>query len=350
MNAGIRERSRAVPKPEPANMANYSRRRRAAPEVRASEPAETEERIPDSKLQIPETGKSATRNPQSTIAERFVMCPPTYLSTRIPNNVFMERGGDQFHGGTKEIDRGRAMTQYARIVRLLKALDVSVLEIPPVPEAQDQTYTANVAVALEPYIVLANYKAPGRDVEEEPARQFFESLGYEVIQPPSKFEGEADFKKWKTGTYFGGFGKFTDAETLDWIEEQTGVEVIPIREVSDELYHLDCSLFVIDEENFLVNRAGMDGASFKQLDKLGNIVEVPKELNATGITNAVKAPGNKKILISGMFHPEDKKYQRSMEWINETFDKFEYTVLFVDIDEPDKSGADVSCMVMKLDF
>jgi len=280
---------------------------------------------------------------------KFVMCSPKYLSTDIPNNVFMEGGGEQFHGGTKKIDRNRAMTQYQRIKRLIEALDVPVLEIPPTPGAQDAVYVANIAVALEPYIVLANYKAPGRDVEEEPARQFFESLGYQVIQPPYDFEGEADFKKWKDKTYFGGWGKFTDARALAWIRDQTGVEVIPIREVSDALYHADCSLFVIDEENLLINREGIDQQSYAQFKKLGNVIDVPPKLSATGITNAVKIP-DKNVILSGLFHPEDKKYQKSMEWIFTTFDKFNYSVILVDIDEPDKSGADVSCMVMNLDF
>jgi len=280
---------------------------------------------------------------------KFVMCPPKYLSTDIPNNVFMEGGGDQFHGGTKKIDRKRAMTQYQRIKRLIEALDGEVLEIPATPGAQDAVYVANIAVALEPYVVLANYKAPGRDVEEEPARQFFESLGYQVIQPPYDFEGEADFKKWKDKTYFGGWGKFTDARALGWIQQQTGVEIIPIHEISDELYHEDCSLFVIDEENFLVNSEGIDEPSLAQFKKLGNVIEVPSELSATGITNAVKIP-NKDVILSGLFHPEDRKYQKSMEWIMEAFDKFNYSVILVDIDEPDKSGADVSCMVMNLDF
>ncbi len=277
--------------------------------------------------------------------EKFVMCPPRYLSTKIPNNIFMETVHER-----AKVNIPRAMAQYKRIVRLLGALEVPVVEIHPVPNCQDQTYTANVAVAIFPYIVIANYKAPGRSCEEEPAKAFFHNLGYKTIQPQTKFEGEADLKKFKDGVYFGGYGKFSDRLSFDWIAQKTGVEIIPLQEISDKLYHLDCSLFVLDEQNILVNRDGLAPESFKRLEKLANIVVIPPDICATGCTNAVKIPGNKRILLSGMFFPEEKKYQKSMDWMNETFDKFNYTVLFMDIDEPDKSGADISCMVMKLDF
>lgn len=276
---------------------------------------------------------------------QFVMCPPKYLSTAISNNVFMKG---------QKVDVKRAMRQYDRIIRAIRAFGVAVLEIPPAKGCQDQTYVANIGVAIDgadPCIVLARYKADGRSCEEEPARKFFQEQGYKVIQPPAGmcFEGEADFKHWKDNVYFGGWGKFTDRAALDWIAQQTGCEVIPIRETSDELYHFDCSFAALDAENALVNRAGMDAASFKEIAKRMNVVEVPPEVMSTGVTNVVQIPG-KRILLSGMFFPEMAKYRKSMEWMLETCDKLGYSVWFMDIDEPDKSGADISCMVMHLPF
>jgi len=281
------------------------------------------------------SGELYKRKPQ------FVMCPPKYLSTRIPNNVFMR---------SQKVDTERAMRQYDRIKRLMTALDVAVLEIPPIKGAQDQHYTANIGISLNPFIVLAKMSAAGRTIEEAPAKKFFERRGYTVIQPPYAFEGEADLKKWKDGVYFGGHGKLSDWKAHEWISKKAGVEIIPIREISDSLYHLDCSLFVIDEKNFMVCRGGMDKESFKRLEKVANIIEVPNDVMSTGATNCVKIPGNKKIILSGMFFPEEKKYQKSMEWMLTTMDKLGYSIVFCDIDEADKSGADISCTVMHLDF
>jgi N-dimethylarginine dimethylaminohydrolase len=272
--------------------------------------------------------------------EQVVMCPPRYLSTRIKNNVWMSG---------EKIDTERACRQYERLKNVVEALGVTVLEIPPRKDCQDQTYVANIGIAIEPYIVLANYKAPGRACEVQPARAFFEELGYECIQPPYHFEGEADLKKWRDGVYFGGHGQFTDRRALDWIADRCKVDIIPLHEVNPKVYHLDCSVLVVDEDNLIVSKAGLDAESFGRLKKLAEVVEPPPEIFTTGITNAYLVR-EKEICLSGTFNPEMPDYRKAMQWMNCTFDRFGFTVLFMDVDEFDKSGADLSCCIMHLDF
>lgn len=284
--------------------------------------------------------RPAYRDYNEHTAPRIVMSPPRYLSTAISNNVFMKQ---------QPVDRDRAMRQFRRIKNVLKALGREVLEIPPVPKGQDQTYVANIAVAIDPVIVLAHYKAPGRDVEVPPARKFFQGLGYDTIVPPYYFEGEADLKKFRDDLYFGGWGQFSDPKAFDWIEDQTGVSIVRLHEVSKELYHLDCSLMVLDDEHVIVVEEGLDKASLRTLEQHAELVIAPKGLGATGITNGVKIP-EKKLYLSGAFQPETKDYRKAAEWLHRTFDDFGYTVILLDTDEADKSGADLSCMVMHLDF
>ncbi|HKW09747.1 MAG TPA: hypothetical protein VJO33_05160, partial [Gemmatimonadaceae bacterium] len=131
-----------------------------------------------------------------------------------------------------------------------------------------------------------------------------------------------------------------------------GIEIVRLHEVSDELYHLDCSIFVIDEENVLVTQPGLDKQSIKTVERYANVIMTPsgtKGINSTGITNGVKIP-EKKVFLSGTFMPEMPSYRKAMEWVLKTFDQFGYTVILLDTDEADKSGADLSCMVMHLDF
>lgn len=273
---------------------------------------------------------------------RLVMCEPRYLSTRVSNNKWMKH---------EDIDIPRALRQFKRSVNVLNAFDVETLFIPPVPEAQDQTYVANIGVSIKPFIILANYQAEGRDPEIEPARKFFESMGYKCVQPPYHFEGEADLKKVTDGVYVGGYGQFTDIRTYQWIEELTGVQIVPVHEVNEELYHLDCSLLIIDEQHALVTKEGLDPNSLKALEQILDITVTPrgKGLVHTGITNAVLVP-DKKIYLSGTFNPELPEYRTAMEWLNQTMDGFGYTCVFLDVDEYDKSGADLSCSAMHLDF
>lgn len=271
------------------------------------------------------------------------MCPPVYLDNKIPNNVFME--GEN----AEEIDRPRALRQYTRVKRLLEALDATVLEIPPVKGAQDQTFTANIGVSIAPYIILANYKAPGRAIEVLPAQRFFRSLGYQTIQPPFYFEGEADLKRLNDKVYIGGYGKFSDNRAFDWIAQQTGVTIVRVRETSDKLYHLDCSLMPIDEEHVIASPDGLDAQAFKDLAKVAEVIRVPKGLAFAGPTNGVKVT-EKKVYLSGALAPEQPAYRKAIEWLLETMDQFGYVVTFLDTDAVDASGADLSCQTMRLTF
>jgi N-dimethylarginine dimethylaminohydrolase len=272
--------------------------------------------------------------------DRFVMCPPEFLSTRIKNNVWMKAG---------KINKERAMSQYRRIKNVVEALGTDVLEITPVPAAQDQVFCANVAVSIEPYVVLANYKAAGRDVEVAPARSFFRKHGYETIQPPYDFEGEAELKRIREDLYFGGYGQFTDMKALEWIADTCEIEIIPIKETNDKLYHLDCSILMVDEQNAIVVKEGIDAASFKAIESIVNVIVAPSDIAVTGCTNAVLIR-NKNICLSGTFQPEWKEYAKAMEWMNATFDQFGYTCVFLDVDEFEPSGADLSCCIMHLTF
>lgn len=272
----------------------------------------------------------------------LVMCPPEHLSTEIKNNVLMKG---------KPIDLKRAMRQYHRAKTIIEALGVHVDEITPAPGCQDQTFVANVAVAVEPYIILSNFKAPGRSGEIAPARSFFRKLGYETIQPPYHFEGEAELKRLRDDLYFGGYGQFSDRKALEWIADTCEVEIIPIHETDATLYHLDCSVLPVDEQNVLVTVDAIDKPSLHAIEAIANVIPTPPAPghNTTAITTCVLIP-EKNICLSGAFNAERTDYVKAMEWLNDTFDKFGYTCVFLDMDEVSKSGADLSCGVMHLTF
>lgn len=268
------------------------------------------------------------------------MCPPAYLSTRIPNNVWMKQ---------EKIDVPRALKQYYRIKRMIRSLGVPILEIPPRRECQDQMYVANIGIAIKPYIILANYKAPGRACEVEPAREFFESEGYTCIQPPFHFEGEADLKPLRDGIYFGGHGQFTDPRALDWIAEQTGIEIVHLHETSEKLYHMDCGLHVLDEKHVIITETAFDKDSIQRIEEVANVFFAPDDIATTGITNGVNIP-ERRIFLSGTYNPELPEYRKAMDWLFNTMDTLRYSVILLDCDEFDKSGADLSCCIFHLTF
>jgi N-dimethylarginine dimethylaminohydrolase len=270
--------------------------------------------------------------PDGSDRSRFVMCRPLYISTKVPNNVFMEGKNHQ------EADIPKALNQWDRVAHIIEAFGVDVKELPPAKGCQDQCFVANIGLNIGKTIVLANYKAAGRSCE----------LGYNCIQPPFHFEGEADCKKWKDGIYIGGYGLFSDNRAFDWIEQQCGVEIIRVQEINPKTYHLDCDLLVVDEKNFLVVESGLSKDSVKQLKQCGNVIFTPNGIETTGITNGVLIP-EKRIYLSGALNPEQKDYQKAMEWLLKTMDDLNYTVVFVEMNAFEPSGADLSCTVMHLE-
>lgn len=246
-------------------------------------------------------------------------------------------------------DVPRAIAEWDRICHVLEALGSEILEIPPVKGAQDQTFVSNVAVSIKPYIVLAKMSAPGRPVEEAPSRTFFESIGYKVIQPPFVFEGFAELKQLNDKLYFGGYGEFTDIRALKWIEQQTGITVIPIKEINRKLYHLDTMLMVLDEETVMVTRSGMDADSFRLVKAAARVIEAPSDVATAGITNGLLLK-DKRIYCSGCLQPEDPKYQKAMDFLLETMDGMGLSTIFFDTEGIGPSGGDLSCQFLPLTF
>lgn len=272
----------------------------------------------------------------------FAVCRPEFYSTKIPNNVFMEGKNHE------PADVRRALNQWDREMHIIEAFGAELFEIPPTKGCQDQVWCANVGLNIADTIVLAKYKASGRACEVAPAKRYFTSLGYKCIQPPTFFEGSADCKKWKDGIYFGGVGLFSTNEAFDWIEKQSGVQIIRLREINEQLYHLDCGLMIVDEENFLVTPGALDDPSIKTLEQQGNVHFTPKGIESTGLTNGIKLP-EKRIYISGAFNQDEKDYRAASEWLLEKMDEFGYTVVFIDVDSYNPAGADASCSVLVLD-
>lgn len=271
----------------------------------------------------------------------LLMCKPQFLSTDIPNNVFMQ--------GREEADVPRAMNQWDRVAHILESFGCELYEIPPEKGCQDQTYTANVCSFIHPFAVMAKYKAPGRDCEIEPAKKFLQEKGYNCIQPDDYFEGEADLKLWKPGMYFGGYGLFSTNEAFDWIEKKCGVEIIRLHEINPKGFHLDCELLVIDDENFMVTKNSLAPESIARLQKLGNVIFTPDGCDTCGCTNGIFIR-EKHLYLSGAFNPEIPEYRKASEWLLEEMDKYGYTVVFVDVDSYNASGADLSCTAANVTF
>jgi N-dimethylarginine dimethylaminohydrolase len=291
------------------------------------------------------------RTPSDSPFPVFVMCQPCYVETDIANNIWMK---DAKKKGEIDIDRERMIGEWWNFYRIVAA-DSLVYLLPPTDGLQDQTYV-NSFVYLphikEPTIVLSNFTAEGRAGEEVVADKFLTSMGYKCVKPPYKFEGFPELKWLRDNIYFGGWGQRTEIEFYDWFEAKYGAKVIRIQEKDEYCYHLDCNLFVIDNENVIACNETIDKETWKEIEKVANVFPVTDDDCYEDICNIVRVQELLVVASDIQFlKKSDPLYQLQLHKNNrleEICGKMGLEMCLLQMSENAKSGAATSCLVTPL--
>jgi N-dimethylarginine dimethylaminohydrolase len=280
-------------------------------------------------------------------------CPFSY-SANEPNNAWMCELDDT----ARTIDRSAAMRQFAQLYDYM-ASDGFVFLLPTPADCllQDLVFTANLGIVLEHLaerntVVLSNFTSKPRLGETEVGYKFFRAMGYTTIVAPHKFEGEAELKHLHDNVYVGGYGIRSDRQVYEWMETEFDMEIIPVREDDEYLYHLDCSIFPVTAEDTMVCTALLDPAEVTRLEKATNIIDVSSDACYAGICNSVRH--HQSILNGSHIHSlragredyfEELKKNRELEDIAV---RLGLEVNYFNLSEYHKGGALLSCMVMHL--
>lgn len=280
----------------------------------------------------------------------FVLCPPFYVSTDIVNNKWMEEIKEK-------IDKDKFIFQWLDFYQVLTG-QALVLLIPPVNGLQDQTYV-NSGVYLphikdKNIVILSNFKAEGRAGEEIALGKFLTDFGYTCIPCPYKFEGEPELKFLKDNIYFGGYGQRTEEKALDWITENYDAKIIKIEEKDPYLYHLDCSVFVINENNIIANTKYWSKKTKREVEKVCTIHEVSEDDVWQGICNSVRCEefifNASSLKFMKKDNPDYEKEETKNKTLENIANKLGMEVVYFDMSECFKSGALLSCFVMHLNY
>jgi N-dimethylarginine dimethylaminohydrolase len=293
------------------------------------------------------------------LSVRTVLCPvfllnaPFSLSADDPNNAWMR----QLPEGERRIDKHRAFNEWFEFYSYLSSMSLVYL-LPSVPGLQDQVYVANLGIVL-PHIgtstvVLSNFRSRPRQGEEPVGSQFFRSMGYNVIQAPEFFEGEADLKYLGGSTYAGAFGLRTSAGALDWFERTFDMNVITIDMIDPKLYHLDCLIFPIDREHVLACTEVIDAQAVQRIEQAASIIDVSLADAHAGITNCVKC--RKLVMASSKIDTmktSDDDYLAEVHknaMLERICMQRDLELCLFPMAEAEKSGAMLSCHVMHLNW
>jgi N-dimethylarginine dimethylaminohydrolase len=283
------------------------------------------------------------------------MCAPTYADTKIQNNAWMTEVKNKEE---LKIDREKFMGEWYALYDIVSA-NALVYLLPPKKGLQDMTYVNSFICIFDPVtkkdnIVLSKFIALGREGEEKVAGKFLKDLGYSVFQSPYNFEGYPELKKINDTTYIGGYGIRSDIRALEWIEKTFHINIIKIKEKDPYLYHLDCSVFVLNKDNIMAYTNYMDKKTIKEIEKIVEIHPVTQVAAYQGICNSARV-GDFILNASSLdFMKVTDKYYREEEQKNEELeiiaDKIGLEVIYISLSESMKSGALLSCHITPLNY
>lgn len=290
--------------------------------------------------------------PSQLHLQSYVMNFPFSLSTADPNNIWMQELTDE----ELAINRPKAYKQFMDLYNFVAGGSLTYL-LPSEGNFQDQVYVANLGIYLphitgENHIVLSNFTSDPRKGEELVGEKFFNQMGYKTAISPYKWEGEADLKYLYDNVYIGGYGIRSNIKSYEWMEEQYNMDIIKVAMVDEYLYHLDCSIFALNQDQTLVCTELFDPSELSEIEKHTEIIDVDIEDALGGMTNSVRM-GNMILCASNIsemkktheYYESEKHKIASLEKI--CGDVGMEPVIF-NLSEYMKSGAMLSCMMFHL--
>jgi N-dimethylarginine dimethylaminohydrolase len=266
----------------------------------------------------------------------YLMNFPMSVDNRVVNNIIMQEHKQEKY----YLDL--AFRQWGNLYNYLTIYGM-VYILPSKENLQDQTFVANLGCYLPSadVMVLSNFKSEPRQGEEKIGLAFFELMGYNVIRPPSYFEGEAELKYIRDNIYVGGYGVRTEGASYDWIMDNVDVEITPVEVTDPYLYHFDCSFLLLTEEKALVVTEGISKEDLRAIEKVVEVIPVPKKNIYDCWTNSVRI--RDKILHSPVRPELQKDFTDFMT-------KLSLEPIIFPLSEFEKSGASLSCLIMHLNY
>src|SRR5215468_3076408 len=177
---------------------------------------------------------------------RFLMCRPEHFAVSYTINPWMNPKRWARDAGA----HAAAEREWAALHRKLVELGAAIELVPPAPGLPDLVFTANAAVVLDRQALLARFRHPQRQREEEHFEAAFRSLQARgLIDAVRKLpdglvlEGAGDCV-WdaRRNLFWMGYGPRSDAAARHAVADTFGVDVVPLALADPRFYHLDTAL------------------------------------------------------------------------------------------------------------
>ncbi len=189
-------------------------------------------------------------------APLFLMTDPSHFDVCYRINPWMRP--DAWHADPKA-SRAAAITASEQLARALHRLGARIETLPGVAGLPDLVFPANAAVVLDRRVLLARFRYPERQGEEQVFRSAFrtfakQGLVDDIVELTGDIyqEGAGDCI-WDAdrGFFWAGYGPRSSYEAIAFIEKTFAQEVVSLELASERYYHLDTCFCPLSGGNVL---------------------------------------------------------------------------------------------------
>lgn len=253
------------------------------------------------------------------------MCKPLYFSSvDYVINPWMKPG---------TIDEEKATQQWESLVKAYEDLGIKVEVIDQKPDVPDMVFSADQGIIKNGKVLLSHFQYPERQGETKYYEQWFKDRGYVIERFPQgiNFEGNGVAQFWRD-VIFVGIGYRTGKEACVVLEKVFGKTVIPLENIDPLFFHLDVSLFDLDNDTIFYYPPAFSDESIKILkDKVPNLIEFSREEINGFCSNSVVTDSH---VIAQSGNPTFKNKLKELQ----------YNTVEVDLSEFMKSGGGANCL------
>ena len=178
-----------------------------------------------------------TRPERRPTGRSVLMCRPEHFTVVYRINPWMNPA--------EPTDTNRAVEQWQVLYDTYVGLGFDVQLIDPVPGLPDMVYAANGGFVLDGIAYGARFTHPERAPEGPAYMDWFRGAGFDVRVPDEINEGEGDFLL-VGETILAGTGFRSDSLSHQELGRIFGREVVTLRLVDPNFYHLDTAIAVLD--------------------------------------------------------------------------------------------------------
>jgi len=198
-----------------------------------------------------------TQTPART--KEFLMVPPTEYTVAYEINPWMDR--------RRAVSTPRAHRQWAALVQAYRDHGHQVHLLEGRPGLPDMVFAANGGLSVDGLFYTAVFTYPQRVAEAVWHAAWHQEHGSRVVQATQVNEGEGDFAV-VGERILAGHGFRTSLAAHAELARLTGREVVSLRLVDPDFYHLDTALTVLDAATIAYYPGAFDEAARAELARL----------------------------------------------------------------------------------